>query len=151
MCRSCFKLVFSALAYISFIVNLHWLEISEYEVATWLATELPPMDLISLYWAPAYVQWLKLKGCVPALMFGWRHKPRQIRAGPVGAHFLSAPNTVTSTLSRQDLDTFGFKSQAVAFKWCGLGPVTHPPQTSESVLLKQKHLQYVAVARTKQE
>lgn len=69
----------------------------------------------------------------------------------MGAHFLSALNTVTSTLSRQDLDTLGFKSQAVAFKWCGLGPVTHPPQASVSVLLKQKHLQHMVIVRTKQE
>lgn len=62
----------------------------------------------------------------------------------MGAHLLSALNAFTSTLSRQDLDT-------LAFQWCGLWPVTHPPQTSVSVLLKQKQQQHMAVVRTKQE
>lgn len=69
----------------------------------------------------------------------------------MGAHLPSALNAFTSTLSRQDLDTLGFKFQAVAFQWCGLWPVTHPPQTSVSVLLKQKQQQHMAVVRTRQE
>ena len=95
---------------------------------------------------------IEAKGMSPCLKVWVKTQAQSGKDSALWVHnLLSALNTFTSTLSRQDLDTLGFESQAVAFKWCGLWPVTHPPQASVSVLLKQKQLQHMAVVRTKQE